>query len=656
MEHVSARLHAALPVGLRLALLLPGALLLLAGLRALILAQYVPGLLLVVTGCLGLALIGGSLHGTRVAAVGDAVYRPSAFGRAIRFLTGNPVMPFVAIGGVLIFVVAVFSYYGAHSRGVEFFVPTEPERAIAYVRARGNLSIAEKDALVAQVEREIATTDGVKAIFSFAGSGGLDTSGGTTGPRDSIGQVQIELDEWGTRPPGREILADINARIGKIPGIIAEISEAEEGPGQGKPVHLRLIGSDWETLKTATARVRQHFDAQEALVDIEDTRPLPGIDWQIDVDVARAGRFGADVASVGAAVQLVTRGITLDTMRVESSDDEVDIRVRLPERDRLLSTLDTLRVRTDQGLVPLSAFITRQPAPALAQIDRYQGQRYFDVKADIAPDGNANAEIAGITGWLNTEADLPEGVSWIWTGDQEDEAESQAFLMSAFIAALGLMFVILLAQFDSFYNAVLVLTAVVLSVTGVLIGMLVMDQTFSIIMTGTGIVALAGIVVNNNIILIDTYQEYVRYMPRLEAVARTAESRLRPVLLTTITTVAGLSPMMFGISVDFVNGGYTIDAPAAMWWKQLSTAVVFGLGLATVLTLILTPALLAARIWFWKGVAALLARATGGGRADRSLARATRDLSGQDFVWSEPESDQAVPKGPRGLVVHGGMS
>jgi hypothetical protein len=184
------------------------------------------------------------------------------------------------------------------------------------------------------------------------------------------------------------------------------------------------------------------------------------------------------------------------------------------------------------------------------------------------------------------------------------QAESQAFLSQAFAAALGLMFIILLAQFNSVYNAVLVLLAVVLSTTGVLIGMLVMDQTFSIIMTGTGIVALAGIVVNNNIVLIDTYQEYSRYMPRIEAITRTAEARIRPVLLTTITTMAGLAPMMFGISLDFGNGGYTVDSPTALWWKQLATAVVFGLGIATVLTLVVTPSLLALRIWWarsWAG-------------------------------------------------------
>ncbi len=365
---------------------------------------------------------------------------------------------------------------------------------------------------------------------------------------------------------------------------------------------------------------------------MEITLPLPGIDWQIDVDVKAASRFRADVATVGAMVQLVTRGILLDTMRVPTSDEEIEIRVRFPEEQRVLSTLDSLRVRTQDGLVPLSNFVTYTPAPQLAEINRIDQRRIFDVKADViaglsrvddaegatlgylreveasATGGtaditlgemswqiyaltegqtveslaaglraetavlvpvNANERIAAITTWIETENPFPASVTWEWAGDQEDQAESEAFLGQAFGAALGLMFIILLAQFNSVYNSILVLLAVILSTTGVLIGMLVMDQTFSIIMTGTGIVALAGIVVNNNIVLIDTYQEYARYMPRLEAITRTAEARIRPVLLTTITTMAGLAPMMFGISLDFANGGYSVDSPTALWWKRL---------------------------------------------------------------------------------------
>jgi multidrug efflux pump len=255
-----------------------------------------------------------------------------------------------------------------------------------------------------------------------------------------------------------------------------------------------------------------------------------------------------------------------------------------------------------------------------------------------------------LTAWLDTNP-LPDGLSWEWTGDQEDEAESQAFLSQAFLGALGLMFIILLAQFNSFYNAALVLAAVVLSTTGVLIGMLVMDQTFSIIMTGTGIVALAGIVVNNNIVLIDTYQEYSQYMPKIEAITRTAEARIRPVLLTTVTTMAGLSSMMFGLSFDFFNGGYSIDSPTALWWKQLATAVVFGLGIATMLTLVFTPSLLALRIWFWTGAykSFYVLRALSMGRESReardvALRREARKTAASEILWDFDPTAAPAPQ------------
>jgi len=200
-----------------------------------------------------------------------------------------------------------------------------------------------------------------------------------------------------------------------------------------------------------------------------------------------------------------------------------------------------------------------------------------------------------------------------------------------------------------------VLLAVVLSTVGVLIGMLVMQQSFSVIMTGTGIVALAGIVVNNNIVLIDTYQEFSRTMPRIEAIIRTAEQRIRPVLLTTITTMAGLAPMMYGLSLDFFGGGYSVDSPTALWWKQLATAVVFGLGVATILTLIFTPALLALRVWFWvyvaavgRGLVRLGASSKGRVAQDWALRRAARGTKLGDLIWddalpSRETSDLTIP-------------
>ena len=598
-------------------------------------------------------------------------YRRTFFGWIIKLIAGNPIMPLVSIAGVIGFSMAVFSYFGENNLGVEFFVESEPEQAIVYVKARGNLSLHEKDELVRQAEEIVLQHPGISSVFAFAGAGGLNqNTAGASAPKDTIGQIQLETVPWEDRKDRPELDGDIvidelSAALQEIPGIQIEVLELGRGPATAKPVHLRLKGDNWENLLATTADMRALFDETQALTQIEDTRPLPGIDWQIDVDVQKAGRYGADVATVGAMVQLVTRGILLDTMRVDSSDEEVEIRVRMPEEHRLLSTLDTLKVRTSDGLVPLSNFITRKPVEKLAEINRIDKKRYFDIKAGVASDAkrtdidengeesvviiNANERIEYLTEQINAMS-VPAGISWEWTGDQDEQNESQAFLMSAFSAALALMFIILLAQFNSFYNSFVVLIAVVLSTVGVLIGMLVMQQPFSVIMTGTGIVALAGIVVNNNIVLIDTYQEFSKTMPRIEAIIRTAEQRIRPVLLTTITTMAGLAPMMFGLSLDFISGGYSIDSPTALWWKQLATAVVFGLGIATVLTLVFTPSLLAVRVWIetyvmWIGRLLVRLGASRHGKAakDWSLRRQARRTKTTEIIWDEDHLNPAKP-------------
>ena len=624
-----------------------------------------PGVALFLFGAFAASVTLGATKFERRATKIRAGNKRTLFGYVIKAIAGNPIMPLVSIVAVGFFVMSTFTYFGENNNGVEFFVESEPEQAIVYVLARGNLSLDEKDALVAKAEAIVLRHPGVQSAFAFAGEGGLNTdASGAATPKETIGQVQLETIPWEDRRDrpeldGDTVIAELTEQLQLIPGIEIEILAQARGPASGKPVHLRLKGDNWDDLLNATAIARAQFEETTGLQLIEDTRPLPGIDWQIDVDVQKAGRYGADVATVGGMVQLVTRGILLDTMRVDSSDEEIEIRVRLPKEDRVLSTLDTLKVRTRDGLIPLSNFTTRKPVKKLAEINRIDQKRYFDVKAAVTSDltkdvtdenGDTkavpitpNERIATLTEWLETNP-LPAGIQFEWTGDQEEEAESQQFLSTAFAGALGLMFIILLAQFNSFYNSVLVLLAVILSTTGVLIGMLVMDQAFSIIMTGTGIVALAGIVVNNNIVLIDTYQDYSRYMPRIEAIVRTAEDRIRPVLLTTITTMAGLAPMMFGLSLDFIGGGYSIDSPTALWWKQLATAVVFGLGIATVLTLVFTPSMLALRVWastyvLW--IARLLAKLSMGRSSnaarDWALQRQARSVKSPMILWDDGE-------------------
>ena len=380
-----------------------------------------------------------------------------------------------------------------------------------------------------------------------------------------------------------------------------ELRKQEEGPPTGKDIQIELTSNNFTQLLAATTKVREHLDRNvDGLIDVEDGRPLPGIEWVMTVDRELAGRFGADVTSVGATIQLVTNGILIGKYRPDDAQDEVDIRARFPDNYRVLDQLDHLRVQTQSGLVPISNFVRRAAQPQVSSIERIDGFRQITVKANTAFDRetetkiNVDEKTREIQEWVDAQ-DFGPDVRIRLRGASEEQEESASFLGGALIGALFLMFVILLTQFNSFYHSVLTLSTVVLSTVGVLIGMMVTGQPFSVIMTGTGIVALAGIVVNNSIVLIDTYQRLLgEGMEAGEAVLRTAGQRLRPIMLTTITTMFGLLPMALQINLDFAAREIVLGGPVAVWWVQLSTAIIFGLGFSTLLTLLLVPVLLAA--------------------------------------------------------------
>lgn len=616
-----------------------------------------PGAILFAVGAFMLSVVMGSVKFRRSTRGITAAWKRSPYGWFMKLVVGNPLMPIVCIGLVVAVVMGIFRFYGANNSGVEFFPRTEPDNLQIHVRARGNLSLHEKDLLVKDVESKVIGTEGISSVFGFSGIEGLNASFLGAAPTDTIGQVQVDFELWGERQKMEGIAKSafaitdyLQQELDKLPGIPTDIETIAGGPTQGKPLNLRLSGADWNSLLLTVGKVRDYWENVEGVVFIEDTRPLPGIDWKIDVDVEEAGRYGTDIQTIGAMVQMVTRGILLGTMRVDSSDDEVEIRVRFPENNRHLSTLDGLRVRSPNGLVPLSNFVSRSPTEKIGEISRFNQERYIDIRADVQQgltneDGRpitATERIQKITQWLQDDADLPPGISWLWTGDQEEQDESQQFLMQAFIGALGLMFAVLLAQFNSFYNAFLVLLAIVLSTTGVLLGLVLMEQKFSIVMTGLGIVALAGIVVNNNIVLIDTYQEFAKIMPKIEAIIRAAEVRIRPVLLTSITTIAGLLPMMFGISINIVDGGFIIDSPTSQLWTHLASAIVFGLATSTILTLLVTPSMLAIPIWARKGsyrvatrIAATASKKTSRVSRDFRTSKALRKLRNPTIQWDE---------------------
>ncbi|WP_029029623.1 efflux RND transporter permease subunit [Salinarimonas rosea] len=517
-----------------------------------------------------------------LATIGGAT---GAYLRTLRAAVRRPALTLLAAFALLAGAIAA---YGSFGRGVEFFPSVEPDFAQIQVQARGNLSIWEKDALVRRVEERVLELPALEHVYArTVGAGGRQLA------EDVIGVIQLDLHDWDVRPPAVEILADIRARTADIPGIRLEVREQEGGPAQGKPVELRVTGRDGDgALAAAVETVRATMERLGGFVDVADTRPLPGVEWELAVDRTQAARYGADVTLLGQAVQLFTAGLKVAEYRPETADGEVDIRVRFPTTDRSLAQLEQFRIPTSQGLVPIRNFVEFRPAPRTGTLQRVDGRRVVTVSADVAEGLLASERIEALRAALDP-AQLPDGVQIVFAGQDEEQREAGLFLAQAFAAAVFLMLIILVTQFDSLYQAGLVLSAIVFSTAGVLIGLLVTGRPFGVVMGGIGVIALAGIVVNNNIVLIDTYNDLLkRGLDPLDAVLRTGAQRLRPVVLTSATTVLGLMPMVLGVNIDLVGRQVLVGAPSTQWWTELASAIAGGLTFATVLTLILTPAML----------------------------------------------------------------
>ena len=488
----------------------------------------------------------------------------------------------------------IFATFANVGKGVEFFPDVEPEFAKLQVKARGNLSVLEKDQLMAQVEKRIiALNDTHHEIDTIY----LRTGGATNSneAEDIIGTVSLEFSNWDKRRKAEVILAEIQTHTNDLAGIIIDRRVQESGPPVGKAFQLQLSSRAPEAIAPMINKVLQGLNQIGGFINVEDSRPLPGIDWVLTTDRAQAAKFGASVDLIGRTIQLVTTGIKLGEYRPDDSDDELDIRARYPKSYRTIDHLDDIRSVTPMGQIPLSNFVKRNAKPHTGKLQRSDGKRVMTIKADVVEGQLPDNKVKEVVAWLKT-ANLDSRVSITFKGENEEQKKAQQFLSKAFGVALFIMAVILVTQFNSFYSAGLILFAVVMSTGGVLIGLMITDQPFGIVMNGISVIALAGIVVNNNIVLIDTYDRLKKTeIDALTAILKTGAQRLRPVLLTTITTILGLLPMVLGANIDFFDRTVQMGAPSSQWWQQLSTAIVYGLGFATILTLLITPAALMMR-------------------------------------------------------------
>ena len=495
------------------------------------------------------------------------------------------VMAFVLLIGSI----SSFSLFG---RGVEFFPETEPRRAYVFLKAPEGTNLDASDRLVRQVEAIASDYEDIQYVIANVGSvGGDPFSQGGTGTH--INRVAIDFKDFHDRSrPSSEIIKELRERIlAVIIGAEVQVEKEEEGPPTGAPVNMELTGDDILVLGDLAHRIRNRISDVPGLVDLKDNFVKGKPEIVVRVDREKAALVGLDTFTIAYTVKAAINGVKAGVFRL--GKDEYDIIARLPERDRRsVESVKRITVSGPQGEpIPLTSVASVSLGSGVGAVNRLNQKRIVAISGDVS--GRlANDVIADIRERL-ADFDWPRGYMLSFTGEQQEQEKASTFLKKAFVAALFIIFLILITQFNSFVTPLIILTSVLLSLIGVFIGLLVTGTAFGIIMTGVGVISLAGVVVNNTIVLIDYYNKLRdRGMELREAVIQAGLVRFRPVMLTAVTTILGLLPMATGVSFDFSAMEWNIGGESSQWWGPMAVAVIFGLAFATLLTLNVVPVLI----------------------------------------------------------------
>jgi multidrug efflux pump subunit AcrB len=387
-------------------------------------------------------------------------------------------------------------------------------------------------------------------------------------------------------------MEEIRERVKNIPGAKITIAEQEEGPPTGAPINIEIAGDDFMILGGIAKTIREMIANIPYVVDIRDDYVEGTPTVRIKVDRQKAALFGLYTDNIGAALKTAYNGLEVSTYR--ERDEDYDITVQLSDASRKVTdVLRELMLPTPSGkIVPLTTLAAIEFAGGLGDIVRIDHERVVTVKANVDENKIPGPVVRAQAEELLGNFSLPPGYRLTFTGEFEFQQESEAFLSKAFAIALFLIFLVLVTQFNSVTQPFIIMSAVILSLGGAFMGLTVINSPFGIIMTGVGVISLAGVVVNNGIVLIDYINKLrQRGFELRKAVAAAGATRLRPVLLTAITTILGLLPMVTGVSYDFHNLTISWVSESSQWWRSMAIVVIFGLMVATFLTLVVVPVL-----------------------------------------------------------------
>ncbi len=487
--------------------------------------------------------------------------------------------------------VGVAVLFGRRNYGVELFPDIDPAQGIVNIKMPQGTNIYETDRIARIVEQRLedpSVRPYIENIASNVGSAG----GGfmqDTGPH--IANLTLVFADFNDRRrPSELVLQDVRKLLEGIPGADIKVDRPDEGPPTGSAVTVRLIGRDFRMLEQLGEQAKNLIVDVPGLVNLRSDFEAARPELTFNVDRKRAMQLGVSTAQIGNFLKTAIFGREVSKFR--QFNDEYDITIRLPVRERTsVDDIVRLRVPSTAGTpVPLTSLGSFSYRPGLGTIHRIDSDRVVTLTADA--EGRLDTDVLADAQQRLAEMDLPAGYEIRYAGKKEEEDKASAFLSKAFIVALLLIVGILVTQFNTLSAPLIIITTVVLSTIGVFAGLLICKMPFGIIMTGVGVISLAGVVVNNAIVLLD----YTRQLQRrgqgvIEAAVEAGVTRLRPVLLTATTTILGLVPMATGVSFDFRNMQMAWRSETSQWWASMAIAVIFGLGFATVLTLVIVPTL-----------------------------------------------------------------
>lgn len=487
----------------------------------------------------------------------------------------------------LVFVIILYGFLG---HGVEFFPEIEPNKAYIDVRSPSGTNLDTSNKLALQIEEILADMPNIETYVTNVGvGGGNDFSSGDNVSHAS--RISIDFIDESERKESTFItIENLREKLKDLTGAEIEISQERAGPPVGAPVNVEISGEDIQILSDLAAKAKRIITEVPGAVDIKDDFDKGRPEIRVLIDREKAALAGLNTSLIAGTVRTAVYGSEASEFRV--GEDEYDIRVRLQsQRRNSLSDLENILIDNDGHLVPLSAVAKVEMAAGYGNIRRKDLKRLITIEGKVT--GRTSDAVMKDVQSALADFDLPPGYHISYSGENEEQQKAAEFLTRAFFIALSAIALILITQFNSITLPFTILTSVILSLIGVLIGLIVTVTPFGILMTGIGVISLAGVVVNNAIVLIDyTLQLHARGLNALEAIIQAGTTRFRPVILTAITTILGLFPLATGISFDFFTFTLEIGGRSSQWWGPMAVAVIFGLAFATALTLIVVPVMI----------------------------------------------------------------